>query len=147
MSDADAKHAWVKRVLGVDVAGGGDRGAADLSAALAAWRQALDKVDGQISALQSVLRSSPDEDLHEIAEFGLNAITGSNKIKLQAALLEIPAKKAVAARLAGAFAAHLATDKRVAACDANPFGVALSIRATLVPALGALQAALQSIPG
>lgn len=147
MADAEAQRAWIKRVLGVEPnLPGGD--ATDLSGALAAWRDALAKVDGQISELQKVLRASPDDELHEIAEFGLNAMTGNHKIKLQAALMEAATgsgKAAAAGRLAESFAAHIATDKRIAACDANPFGVSLSIRATLGPALGALQKALQTV--
>lgn len=147
MADADAQHAWIKRVLGVDpkVSGGG--GMADLSDALAAWRDALETVNGQVSDLQKVLRASPDDELHDIAEFGLNAMTGNYRIKLQAALLEAPdnpVKAAAASRLAGSFAAHIAADKRIAASDANPFGVSMSIRATLGPALAALQKALQT---
>jgi hypothetical protein len=148
MTDAESKDAWVRRVLGVDPsatsAGGGVSALPD---ALASWRQALETVDGQIAGLQRILHGSPDEDLHEIAEFGLNAMTGSYKTKLQAALMDAsanPAKSAAAARLAASFAAHLGSDKRVAACDGNPFGVNLAIRATLVPALDSLQRALRA---
>ena len=39
------------------------------------------------------------------------------------------------------FRTHIETDERVEACDTNPYGVAMSIRATLGPALAALDAA------
>jgi len=153
MPDAsEAQRTWVKRVLGVERAPP-VTGKPDLSAALAGWRQALDALDGQISALQAVLRGAPDEDLHEVAEFGLNAMTGSHKVKIQAALMELqsgdanPRKIGAAAALVESFMAHIASDKRIAACDANPFGVALSIRRTLTPALEGLKAALQVRPG
>ena len=148
MADADIKRAWVKRVLGVEI-GAPSGGRVDLSKAVAGWRDALDRLNGQIAALQSVLRGSPDEDLHEIAEFGLNAMTANHRVKIQAALMDLqsgaanPSKIAATAKLVAAFAAHVASDKRIAACDANPFGVALSIRNTLMPALDGLTSALQ----
>ena len=151
MAASEAQDAWIERVLGVELpllsTGQNPAGLGD---ALAAWRQALETVGGQITVLQGVLRNSPDEDLQAIAEFGLNAMTGSHKIKLQAALTDTAAdlsKAGKAAQLAGAFASHLAGDKRVAACDANPFGVRIAIRATLVPALTGLQRALQAARG
>lgn len=153
MPDAfETQRAWTRRVLGVDIAPTStDR--PDLSRAVAGWRQALDKVDGQISGLQAVLRSAPDEELQEIAEFGLNAMTGNHKVKIQAALMDLqagdtsPRKISAAASLVASFIAHLASDKRVAACDANPFGVAMSVRQTLTPTLDALKTALQARTG
>jgi hypothetical protein len=145
--DQSEASAWVRRVLGVDP--GGDGGGPDLDQALAAWRAALAEVDEQITGLQRVLRGAPDQDLQDIAEFGLGAMTGSHKVKLQAALMEASGRNtaaaAKAARLAGAFAAHLNGDKRVAACDGNPFGPRLAIRATLVPALEGLRRALERV--
>ena len=41
-----------------------------------------------------------------------------------------------------AFKKHIDGDARVAACDQNPLGVAVSIRSTLSPALAGLEAAL-----
>ena len=54
-----------------------------------AWQDAMDAVDSQIAALQQVLRGSGDEDLEEIAEYGLNAVTGNHKVPLMAALMDI----------------------------------------------------------
>jgi hypothetical protein len=144
--DDAAKHAWVKRALGLDVGSGGQ--SPSLPAAITGWRRALETIDGQIPALQQRLRAAPDPELQQIAEFGLGAMTGSHKVKIQAALLEVQAgagrKAGAAARLVGAFLAHLASDPRIAACDASPFGVPMSIRKTLSPALTTLQAALQT---
>jgi hypothetical protein len=143
-----AKHLWVKRVLGVDVPTGGRP--SGLAEAVAGWQRALESVDGQIAALQQRLRPAPDPELQQIAEFGLGAMTGSHKVKIQAALLDVQtgtggARKAgAAARLVGAFLAHLASDPRIAACDASRFGVSMSIRQTLSPALVTLQTALQA---
>ena len=147
-ADSETRRAWISRVLGVDFAAGG--APLNLADAVAAWQRALDAVGAQITALQKVLRPAPDPALQDIAEFGLGAMTGSHKVKLQAALLEIPAgaasgpKAVAAARLADAFLAHVAADPRIAACDANPFQVQMSIRRTLTPARAALRGALEA---
>jgi hypothetical protein len=140
-TDTETRRAWITRILGVQFAPGG---ASDLPGAIAAWQSALEAVGAQITALQRVLRPEPDPDLQDIAEFGLGAMTGSHKVKLQAALLEMaPGPKAAAAlKLVDVFRAHIAADPRIAACDANPFQVPMSIRRTLTPALDALHTAL-----
>lgn len=144
-TDNQDKRAWITRVLAVHLPAGSS-GSAEFDRALAAWRQALLAVDGQIAGLQRLLRTAPDDELTEIAEFGLNAMTGNFKVKLQSALMEAQSgndkARQIAARLAGAFRDHLNSDARVAACDANPFGVAMSIRQTLVPPLTSLLSAL-----
>ncbi|MBQ0943185.1 hypothetical protein KAK07_07535 [Ideonella sp. 4Y16] len=105
-------------------------------------REASESVDEQISRLQRVLREQDDSELKEIAEFGLNAVTGNFKVPLLAAMLELgdghnaTAEDAAGAReLARAYANHLRGDIRVAACDQNPFGIEVSIRDTLAAAL------------
>jgi hypothetical protein len=150
MADKAAQAAWIKRVLGVDgVASAIATAPADLTAALAMWQAALETVGQQIATLQTALRGSPDSELHDIAEFGLNALTASHKVKIQAALIDIRAGRATpraigaAVGLIGSFLGHIASDKRIAACDANPFGVKLSLRQTLTPPLEGLRAALQ----
>ena len=118
-------------------------------AARAAWETAMETVDGQIAALQQMLRGSGDEELEEIAEFGLNAVTAGHKVPLMAAMMEIGAGSAETLAKSGpkalamvqAFRGHIESDERVAACDENP-GVPVSIRATLGPALAGLEAAL-----
>jgi hypothetical protein len=152
----DAAAEWVKRVLNVDVpTTGGDAAAGSdgVRQAIADWREALDRVDRQIAALQTALRSSPDPDLKDIAEIGLNAMTASHKIKIQAALMEIESGKAqmgtmrAAMSQAAALRAHVASDLRFAACDGNPFGVSMSLRDTLLPPLDGLQSALRQALG
>ncbi len=149
MANEVAKAAWVKRVLGVEPGRGGGAAPRKFDAALAAWQAALDTVDGQIEALQAVLRSSPDSELRDIAEFGLNAMTGDHKVKIETALIAMrsgtitPRAAGAAVSLIGSFQAHLAGDERIAACDANPFGIKLSLRETLTPALQGLKVTLQ----
>jgi hypothetical protein len=134
--------AWVENALGFRFQGAAGSGPEALGAAIAAWHDASDAVDGQIGSLQTALRNSDDEELREIGEYGLNAVTGGFKVKLMAALAG--AERGVAgdvaklAALVPQFRAHLEEDERVEACDDNPFGVAVSIRATLVPVLDQL---------
>ena len=119
-------------------------------AAKQAWQTASDLVDDQIAKLQAVLRKEADEELHEIADKGLNAVTGNHKVPLLAAIRDIDAADA-AARTALAkttqaiitgFRKHLEGDMRVAVCDENPFGVPMSIRTSLGGALAELSKAL-----
>ena len=149
MADEVAKAAWVKRVLGVEPGSGGGAAPRGFNTALAGWQAALDTVAGQIEALQAVLRGSPDSELQDIGEFGLNAMTGDHKVKIEAALMAMrggaftPSAAGAAVSLIGSFQAHLAGDERIAACDANPFGIRLSLRETLTPALQGLKVMLQ----
>lgn len=156
----DAREQWVERVLGVTIAGSrGSVGASSGSlqaglwaAARKAWQTASEAVDGQIGGLQAELRRSSDDRLQEIAEFGLNGITGNHRVRLTAALLELgngdPAtlQKAgpQALSLIDAFRSYLESSEAVEVCDANPFGVPVSIRATLVPVLAQMASALQA---
>ncbi len=158
------QNAWVGRVLGVTVSGASQGvspgvslgvspgGAAGFPAALAAWRDAAETVDGQIAQLARALRDTGDDDLADIAEFGLNAVTAGHKVPLMAALMMLgsgdpPAMAkfgAKALKTVQAFRGHIESDERVAACDDNPFGVAVSIRAMLGPALAGLETALRT---
>lgn len=154
--DAEQQHAWVKRVLGVDVAGLGtgtepDDAPVSFAAARESYEAASDAVNQQIAKLQSALRSSKDGELKEIAEYGMNGVTGNHRVPLRAALMEIDFGGTGALQKSGpkalkiiqSFRAHLDQDERVEACDENPFGVAVSIRATLGGALAKMEKALQ----
>ncbi len=143
----EVRDAWVARVLGIAMpraTGGQDR--PDLRGAANRWRDASETVDAQIEQLARTLRGSDDEDLRDIGEYGINAVTGNFRVKLMAALIgaeagnanDMPKLRAAAAN----FRAHLQTDERIEACDENPFNIPVTIRATLLPALDGLLAAL-----
>jgi hypothetical protein len=170
MADAthDPKRAWLERVLGLHFAvpefestapptapasKDDGRGFAELWAEAAArWRDASDNVDTQIGQLQRALKQTDDSELHEIAEFGLNGITGGTKVKLMAAIRELNSAGAAlplaavgkARQAVAQFRDQINGDGRVDACDENPFGVAMSIRATFAPALAGLESALKA---
>ena len=120
-----------------------------LPGARTGYVEAVETINGQIAALQHALRSSRDNDLVAIAEFGFNGVTGNYSSRLTAALMDIAAgppdaqtaQKAIG--IIAPFRQHIASDERVAVCDEDPFGVAVTIRSTLEPALAALQAALE----
>jgi hypothetical protein len=155
---ANAKqHEWISRVLGIKVgtesksvteaaeeefgADLGDLGL-DVSDLWHAARKAFDaataSVDAQISALQHELRISEDYELEEVAEFGLNGLTGNTRVPLLASLLEagdgskanLQSAAPKIAKAAQAFMSQLSSDARVAACDKNPFGIDVAIVAT-----------------
>lgn len=136
------QNEWITRVLGAAIPPGGGA----LATAIASWRAASDAVDDQISQLQQALRRSDDEELVEIAEYGLNAVTGNYRVPLMATIRSVESgdtkEAAKLSRIAAAFRKHLESDAKVAACDDNPVGVSVSIRATLVPALDALERSL-----
>ena len=121
------------------------------SAAQAAWKIALETVDAQLGKLQQTLRSSEDEELRDIAEFGLNGVTGNFKVPLLAAMQDIEAARddargsqaRRATQIATGFLKHIENATEVAACDENPFGVQVSIRKTLGGALAQLNDALK----
>jgi hypothetical protein len=152
---SDTKSEWLARVLGVTVgrgAGAGRNAATirrDLEAAQAAWLEATATVDQQLNALRALLLRTKDPDLHRIAEYGLNGITGTRKVALAKALQEVttaPDGKLVplagkAAQAAAEFRAFVQADRRVAACDSCR-EVTVTIGATLGGALGRLERAL-----
>jgi hypothetical protein len=133
---------------GIDPAAFAERWAA----ARAAWQNASDTVDNQIAQLQQALRAAPDDDLHEIAEFGLNAVTGNFKVPLQVAVREIDSAKGDALQgfitrartIVADFQNHIQGSEQVLVCDENPFGVKVTIRASLGQALTQMQDALKA---
>lgn len=162
MPGTDEQNQWIGRVLGIEL--GGDQGSEsaplDLDelglsvmevwgAARDSFRAATEEVDGQIRELQAALRESDDMDLQEIAEFGLNALTGNTRVPLLAALQEasggVTQLKESAAKVKKAiadFRNQLNSEPRVAACDDNPFGVTVAIVDTYEGALDALEHAV-----
>ena len=153
----DAQRQWTQRVLGLGGApqaspsGGGDV-LKRWQAARQGWQSAVEQVDGQINALAKFLRGSGDADLAKIADTGLMTVTGGFRTKMTAAMHELGTDDAAKLRKNGGKAAGFAeklkaqldSDAKVAGCDANPYGVAVSIRATLGPALAKLAAVLRA---
>jgi hypothetical protein len=152
MAGSSAEDEWIGRVLGVTIAGpsGGDPAA--WKAARDAWQAALTTVDGQINALAKALFSSGDADMEDIAAHELGQMIAPDRAALLDLLRSVGAEDAAKSRAAApkirdaasAFRARLDGDPRIAACDANPFDVAVSIRSTLTKALAGLESAAES---
>lgn len=124
----------------------------DWPAAKAKWQDASDTVDGQISKLQGVLKQSDDKELVEIAEFGLNAVTGNFKVPLMAAIRDIDSRGGAqpdAARKAldivRGFREHILTSAEITAVDNNPFGVEVNIQNSLSDAFNVMEKSLQGM--
>lgn len=154
----DDRGAWLQRVLGFTLPAAGQAAAttpaapAGWQAARRAWDAASETVDGQIAGLQAALRQSGDDTLEEIAEFGLNGVTGNYRVPLMAALMEIGTGNPAAIQKTGPKALKIINDFRdylessevVEVCDGNPFKAPVSIRTTLGSALAGLAAALEA---
>jgi hypothetical protein len=126
-------------------------------AAREAWQDAVDEVNNQLEKLRVKLLNETDpeveplkEQLKQIGEVGLNAITANQRTALQAAIMDVDRTSGSAQEtaigkaqvLVTAFSTHIATDARVAACDDNPWEVPVSIRTTFGTALGELASVL-----
>ncbi|HEY2133657.1 MAG TPA: hypothetical protein VGH36_11895 [Acetobacteraceae bacterium] len=158
---ADAEADWVLRVLGIQVpamAREAERIAPTWMDARFAWTDANDAVDEQIGTLREAILARADIEpeygpfLSQIADKGLNAITENYRVKLMAAVMDVGTGSAVAVSKSGpkaleqitAFRTFIDGSEKIAVCDANPFGVKVAIRGTLVPALDAMASALKA---
>ena len=120
------------------------------TAAKSSWRDALDSVDAQLARLQVALRAQNDPELSQIADHGLNGVTGNFKVPLMAAVMDIDAARGEALKMAArkglraarAFARYLSSEETVRVTDENEFGVPVTIRASLGKALRDIDAAL-----
>lgn len=141
----DEKDAWVSRVLGITLGAAPAAAQTGVSAPLLPlWTAAKDRADAGIAQLQAALRAADDDDLEQIAEFGLFSVTQGQAVKLIAALLEADAAPSPATHgklrtaldnyrdfLDGAPIVDLVED--------NPFGVSVPLRATLGAALDEME--------
>jgi hypothetical protein len=125
--------------------------AAPLPGVFAIWRDAKERVDVQVSQLQGALRQSKDPFCQRIADMGLNGVTGNLQVGLQVALTEYDksgGKDSKSAAKADAIIAQyqqfLQSDKAIALCEENPFGIKCEIRGTLLEALAELQKSFKS---
>lgn len=122
------------------------------SAARDNWQKAEEAVGAQISDLQSAFRGSGVEVLQDIANTGLPALTGNTRTRALAAIFEIdkiksnPTEKTLqrAEKRLSDLRAQLSSNPQVKACDENPFGIRVSISATLGGALDELRRTLRA---
>ena len=163
-----AEHVrWVEHVFGVTLTAAGQKtavnGAApEWPAARQAWQDANDAVNDQLNGLRKALldrAKSGDDDankyadaLTDIAENGLNAMMENQRVKMTAVVMALRDGSATsigkngktALRVIEAFTTFLDGSEKIDACDANPFGAPVSIKATLTPPLHQMAAALRA---
>ncbi|MEX0371758.1 MAG: hypothetical protein AB3N09_14105 [Tateyamaria sp.] len=135
------QRAFLQKYLG---AGTGDSASAPV---LSIWRDAKDKVDDDLNKLQSALKSSNDPLLERIAEIGLHSVTEGRMSKMQAALMD--ANGSADANVRGKARAAISEMRSfvegnpvLGLLDENPFGIDVSLRATLGDVLTKLDAQL-----
>ena len=117
------------------------------------WEEAVADVRDQMVALQNGLMMSDDDELAEIGEFGLNAVTQNHLVPIRAALMEIDAAgadrlKTAAKRLQNLvveFRKHVNESPKVKACEKNPLEIPVAIGDTLEPGFDALENGLNFI--
>lgn len=114
-----------------------------------AYLAAKEAVGVDLNGLQVALRDLGEPRFARVADAGLNGITGKLQVGLEVALLNLiasggtdAAARAKALSLVAEFRQFVTTDPIVQLCDTNPFGVAVGIRAKLVPALNVVEQSL-----
>lgn len=139
-----ARQRWIKAVLGLDLASAasGQDAARKWQAARASFAAADASVANQLEILRTAMQRSPG--FAALAQFSLDG-TEIDAKRLLAALPAFPpdarGTQAVAAAIAS-FRRVLDADEVIAACDDNPLGAKVAIRATYAHALAALTAAI-----
>jgi hypothetical protein len=140
----------------------GEASASAWQAARVAWRDANDAVGEQINGLRAALLEEAKQGdgdteglalaLTDLAENGLNNIFDDHRVAVMAAVLELGGGKPEAMKKGGTRALALVegldgfidASPKIAACDDNPYGASVSIRATLSPPLKQMAAALRA---
>ncbi len=115
---------------------------------LALFRDAREEVDAGLNKLQEAMRGTQDADMIRIADLGMYGMTDGEGVGLLKALMDLrgaaPEQRAASSRAARAAAAayKAAVFKHVLVdlVDANPFGIAVGIKAKLGPALDTIAA-------
>ncbi|MBV8913848.1 MAG: hypothetical protein JOZ05_12510 [Acetobacteraceae bacterium] len=143
---------WVAKVFGLTVPSGTSQGQRGNHArpTLDIWREAKDVVDDQIGRIQGALRATEIDGALALADGGLGRITNNLQTRLIAALIDFDrsrgaeqAQTAAKVRsVLGPLANVVAKDPLLAVLEENPFGVAVSIRATLAAAFSEIEARL-----
>lgn len=117
------------------------------AAAVANWRSTIDTVGGQLASLAAALRKTGSPRLMQIAETGLSEMIGGCTSDVEAALRDgrPDAGSTAQARVAAAIKSArdgLKSDPRVAASENNPFGIQVTLTASINSALTRLENSL-----
>jgi len=137
MADEEARRAWIKRVLGIEVP---LRAPKQVPPLLPIWRGAKEEIDAEIGKLQNALLAEESEDLQVIVDFGLFGIGKQENVRLMAALQGAdrsgtPDALVMVADAVEQYQAFLAASPLVGLLERNPFGAPVPMRRTLGGAL------------
>jgi hypothetical protein len=142
MADAASRQEWIKRVLGVDLPAAGSA-AGPRAKLMPVWTDAKEAVDSGIDKLQQALRAADDDDLRQIAEFGLFGATQGQTVRLMAALREADSgRDGALPKVRDAvqdYRDFLDAAPIVDLIEDNPFGVSVPLRKMLGAALAELE--------
>ena len=138
---------WVERVLGVKDPGFVGQPPRPVRFQ-PVWRDATDEVDAQIEGFRQQLRSHPDPEIQQIAEFGPNRLTGKRSVALMVALAQTdaaptPENLPALGRAVAAVRAGRDTDYPWPAVvqlrEESPAGFALLVRQERLETLGTIR--------
>ncbi|HSI59447.1 MAG TPA: hypothetical protein VLA16_17930 [Ideonella sp.] len=143
MADDTNKWDWMQRVLGVSGETPRAPAAGPRPMLSPIWMEAKEEVDAGISRLQDALRQTADDDLLQIAEYGLYGATQGESVKLMAALrVADGGSDEGLAKVLDAVSDYrdfLDGAPIVELIEDNPFGVKVPLRRTLGAALDELE--------
>lgn len=138
----EPQRRFVELYLGADLPDGAS--GRDATALLPAWQDAKDAVDDQLRSLSDSLRKSAYDEVVGVAD-EVETLLEPVRVRITTALMEYDRNPAEAAKRKAALDAisaagdWLASDARVKAVDSNPWGVPVSVAATLGAALFRLE--------
>lgn len=134
--------------------GGGAAVNGKLASARTSWKSASDSVDKQLGDLKAAMLKEKDEQIRDIANYGLNGVDGGFRLKLNTALTEVEKATDPAARKKASAVAqsamkdllkHVGGDERIKVLADPPNGwPKVNIKDTVNPALKELATALSS---
>lgn len=148
MSLSEKQSHFLETFLGIRAPGASGESAKVSPMAL--WQEGKEQADQSITALQKVLKGNKIPALNQIAELGLNGLSGRNQTGLMKALFEYSRAEATSRETAArqlvdqvsAYRGMLQHDTVIALCENNPFGVAVDIRGPLLGALDRIEKAI-----
>ena len=142
MSNSIANDDWVKRALGIALPAS-TAAVVARGKLLPIWMEAKEEIDASIDKLQDAMLETGDDDLRDIAEFGLYGATDGETVRLVVALREADSGKADAlSKVRDAVSDYrdfLDGAPIVDLIESNPFKVAVPLRKTLGAALSELE--------
>lgn len=145
MSTGDDRAAWVARVLGIDLPRSAPAGRIRV---LPIWQQAKEAADVEIERLQAGFRATGHPLGRIISDQGLTGFSRRLFVPMVVALMEYDAAADPTAVTAKALSAlggvqdFVARHPAIAVLERNPFGVSVTLRATLGAAVNRIAAAI-----